>query len=121
MNVLDLFSGIGGFSLGLERAGMQTVAFCEIDPYCRKVLAEHWPDVPCAEDITAREFVPGEADVAVPRTHGIARHRRRVHARAVHVQLLVAGPLGVVPGIGETIERSAPVNTFSKVDLPTFG
>jgi hypothetical protein len=32
MNVLDLFSGIGGFSLGLERAGMRTVAFCEIDP-----------------------------------------------------------------------------------------
>ena len=40
MNVLDLFSGIGGFSLGLERAGMRTVAFCEIDPYCRKILAK---------------------------------------------------------------------------------
>ena len=36
---LTLFSGIGGFSLGLERAGMRTVAFCEIDPYCRAVLA----------------------------------------------------------------------------------
>jgi hypothetical protein len=33
MNVLDLFSGIGGFSLGLERAGMRTVAFCEIEPF----------------------------------------------------------------------------------------
>lgn len=43
MRVLDLFSGIGGFSLGLERAGMRTVAFCEIDPYARKVLAKHWP------------------------------------------------------------------------------
>jgi DNA (cytosine-5)-methyltransferase 1 len=63
MNVLDLFSGIGGFSLGLERAGMRTVAFCEIDPYPRAVLAKHWPEVPCAGDITAREFVPGEADV----------------------------------------------------------
>lgn len=51
MNVLDLFSGIGGFSLGLERAGMRTVAFCEIDPYCRKVLAKHWPDVPIFGDI----------------------------------------------------------------------
>ena len=47
MNVLDLFSGIGGFSLGLERAGMQTVAFCECDPYARAVLAKHWPGVPC--------------------------------------------------------------------------
>jgi DNA (cytosine-5)-methyltransferase 1 len=51
MNVLDLFSGIGGFSIGLERAGMQTVAFCEIDPFCRKVLAKHWPSVPCYDDI----------------------------------------------------------------------
>lgn len=51
MNVLDLFSGIGGFSLGLERAGMRTVAFCEIDPYCRAVLARHWPDVPRYDDV----------------------------------------------------------------------
>jgi len=49
--VLDLFSGIGGFSIGLERAGFQTVAFCEIDPYCRQVLAQHWPKVPCYGDV----------------------------------------------------------------------
>jgi DNA (cytosine-5)-methyltransferase 1 len=51
MNVLDLFSGIGGFSLGLERAGMKTIAFCEIDKFCQKVLKKHWPDVPIHEDV----------------------------------------------------------------------
>jgi DNA (cytosine-5)-methyltransferase 1 len=51
MRVLDLFSGIGAFSLGLERAGFRTAAFCEIDPYCRRVLAKHWPEVPCYDDV----------------------------------------------------------------------
>ena len=52
MRVLDLFSGIGGFSLGLERAGMSTAAFCEIDPFCRRVLKKHWPKVRIHHDIT---------------------------------------------------------------------
>jgi DNA (cytosine-5)-methyltransferase 1 len=52
LKVLDLFSGIGGFSLGLERTGgFETVAFCEINPFCRQVLAKHWPGVPIHDDI----------------------------------------------------------------------
>lgn len=51
MRVLDLFSGIGGFSLGLERAGMQTVAFCEIDKACRQRLSERWPTVHIFRDV----------------------------------------------------------------------
>ncbi len=51
MKVLDLFSGIGGFSLGFERAGMETVAFCEYDEHARSILSKHWPDTPIYKDV----------------------------------------------------------------------
>jgi DNA (cytosine-5)-methyltransferase 1 len=51
MKVLDLFSGIGGFALGLEAAGFETVAFCEIDSYAQKVLKKNWPGVPIYDDV----------------------------------------------------------------------
>ena len=63
LKVLDLFSGIGGFSLGLERTGgFETVAFCEIDTWCRKVLNKHWPSVPIYEDVRTLDY-DGPIDV----------------------------------------------------------
>ncbi len=53
LSVFDIFSGIGGFSLGLEKAGMQTVAFCEINPFCQKILKKHWSSVPVFSDVSA--------------------------------------------------------------------
>jgi len=52
MKVASFFSGIGGFDLGFERAGMQVVFQCEIDPLCQKVLRKHWPGVALHGDIT---------------------------------------------------------------------
>lgn len=49
---LDLFSGIGGFALACRMVGgIETVAFCEREPYCQRVLAKHWPTVPICNDI----------------------------------------------------------------------
>ncbi len=51
MNHLDLFSGIGGFSLGMEAAGFETKAFVENEPYCQRVLKKNWPETPIHSDI----------------------------------------------------------------------
>ena len=58
MRFIDFFAGVGGISLGLERAGHECVGHCEIDPYACKVLKKHWPDVPLFGDIT--KVVPDE-------------------------------------------------------------
>ena len=60
MKVLDLFSGIGGFSLGLESTGhFRTVAFCEIDKFCKLILDKHWKGTKVYDDIktiTKKQF-----------------------------------------------------------------
>ena len=63
MKVLDLFSGLGGFSLGLERTGKyKTVAFCEMDKYCKLVLQKHWKGVKIYNDVKEITKARFEAD-----------------------------------------------------------
>ncbi|MBV8647853.1 DNA cytosine methyltransferase [Paludibacterium sp.] len=51
MKFASFFSGIGGFDLGFEQAGMEAVFQCEIDSYCQRILQRHWPKVPLHDDI----------------------------------------------------------------------
>jgi len=64
LKFVELFAGIGGFSLGFERAGMECVGHVEINEYAQKILLKHWPDVPLLPDVTkvkGDEF--GEVDL----------------------------------------------------------
>ena len=67
LKVLDLFSGIGGFSYGLEKTGgFETIAFCEIDKHARKVLSKYWPNVKQYENITELTYEKLQKDNLIP-------------------------------------------------------
>lgn len=64
LSLLDLFSGIGGFSYGLEGTrGFTTQAFIEINPFCQQVLKKHWPQVPLYKDINQVSVTKGLFDI----------------------------------------------------------
>jgi DNA (cytosine-5)-methyltransferase 1 len=97
----ELFAGIGGFSLGLERAGMTCKWQVEIDPYARAVLNKHWPDVPKHDDV--RTFPP---------TH--------THTQDFSVDLICGGfpcqDISVAgKGAGLAGERSGLWNDFARI------
>jgi DNA (cytosine-5)-methyltransferase 1 len=123
MNVLDLFSGIGGFSLGLERAGMRTVAFCEIDPYCRAVLRKHWPDVPVYDDVRSLAvdegwLVSNTDERCEPTEEQLCAGRQRIRADSIDVicggfpcqDISVAGK-----GAGLAGERSSLWSEYARI------
>jgi DNA (cytosine-5)-methyltransferase 1 len=63
MKFISLFAGIGGFDLGLERAGMQCIGQVEYNPFCQRVLKKHWPHVKLVgdiHDVTADSFGAAE-------------------------------------------------------------
>jgi DNA (cytosine-5)-methyltransferase 1 len=58
LRVVGLFAGIGGIELGLQAAGHETVLLCELDSPARRVLAERFPDIELAGDVTSLETLP---------------------------------------------------------------
>ena len=67
MTFVDLFAGIGGITLGLERAGHTCVGQVEIDEYATRVLEKHWPHVPRIRDVRdyhGHEFGPSTSSPA---------------------------------------------------------
>jgi len=65
LKLLDTFSGIGGFSYAAEKivGGFETVQFVEWDPYCQRILNQHWPAVAIHSDIQNYAPAPFSADV----------------------------------------------------------
>jgi DNA (cytosine-5)-methyltransferase 1 len=106
MNVISLFTGVGGFDLGLERAGHRIVAQCEADEKARAVLRRHWPDVPIYENVVTYEptesadlvcggFPCQDLSVAGKRA-GLAGERSGLFFEAARISDLVLGDGGWV-------------------------
>jgi DNA (cytosine-5)-methyltransferase 1 len=112
LKLLDLFSGIGGFSLAARWTGaIQTVAFCEIDPFCQKVLKKHWPTVPIISDI--RE-VTGE------RIRGVVENTGCEHGTRAEVGRKPEGPISCQKDASLS-ERSTGDGGKGFVDILTGG
>jgi len=101
MKVLDLFSGIGGFSLGLERAGMETIAFCEFDKKAQLVLKKHWPDVPIYDDVRKLNYEQLKEDGILGDSKCQRRQGRGLHDK----DILQTSPRGKANTLSTTSER----------------
>jgi DNA (cytosine-5)-methyltransferase 1 len=121
MRTLSLFSGIGGLDLGLERAGFQIVAQCEQDPFCRAVLAKHWPGVPCHNDVnTLDPSTCGPLDAIVGgfpcqdvsnagHRAGISGSRSGLYGQVVRCLRVVRPRLGVLENVAALLARGMGV------------
>jgi len=63
MKVLSLFSGIGGFDLGFQRAGMEVIGMCEIDKHAQEILKRQFPDATLHTDVREVSYAPGTVDL----------------------------------------------------------
>ncbi len=116
LRVLDLFSGVGGFSLGLERTGgFETVAFCENDPFASRVLAARFPGVPNLGDVRTAEFPHADIicagfpcqDISIANQNpsGLAGDRSGLFWQIIRALRLVGRPRLVLENVAELLNR----------------
>lgn len=110
MNVLSLFAGIGGIEIGLERAGMTTVGQVELNPFCRRVLAQHWPEVPRHDDVrTANQWWDSEPR---PPVHVVAGGFPCQPFSLAGFQLGVADERWMWPAMADVVRHVGPDYVF---------
>jgi len=118
---LDLFSGIGGFALACQWAGIETIGFVEIDKYCQKVLKKHWPAVPIVEDIRdverIKEIVANTQDNGWSRKGGTWSRGYGL----THGDYSAVASAGVITGTGADTARIARNTRDSAAILVTGG
>jgi DNA-cytosine methyltransferase len=116
IRVLDLFSGIGGFSLGLERTGhFETVAFCENNRDRWPILKKHWPQVPIIEDVKriphgltvdlVTAGFPCQDISFAGKGAGIAGLRSRLFWRVIRALSLVGWPSVLLENVAALLNR----------------
>lgn len=116
LRVLDLFSGIGGFSLGLERTGgFETIAFCEINEARWPVLKKHWPTIPIIKDVRRIPFglsvdvvtagFPCQDISLAGRGAGLAGLRSRLFWRIIRAAGMVGWPRLLLENVAALLDR----------------
>jgi DNA (cytosine-5)-methyltransferase 1 len=116
LRVLDLFSGIGGFSLGLERTGgFETVAFCENNKARWPVLQKHWRGIPIYPDVRRlpNDFVVDLVTAGFPcqdislagKGAGLAGRRSRLFWRIIRTAGLVGWPRLLLENVAALLDR----------------
>ena len=116
LRFLDLFSGIGAYSLGLRRAGMACAAHVEIDPWCQDLLRQNFPETPILGDVRDVDFTSIEADVIIGgfpcqdisnagRGAGITGERSRLFWEMVRAIRVVRPVFAIVENVASLLDR----------------
>lgn len=115
MRAISLFSGVGGFDMGLDAAGIETVLQVEIDPWCQAVLARHWPSTERLADV--RDLCQAHAPPRQGRCRDLERERSSSGAERLGDEAHSPTTLGRTNAPRELAEQQQPDDRSFNVDL----